>query len=359
MKDLEFPVVGTKVPNLGKKFDINSPQGRKEYFEAKVGDEISHINKYLKNGNTFIAYMLGKKNSGKGTYSKIVTEIFGKDKIGHVSVGDLVRETDDWKTFSKSKRFERLKKYYRGYVSFDDIVKSLSSRSTSKLLPTEFILALLKAHIDDMPGKCIFIDGLPRTLDQVSYSLFFRDLINYRNDPDFFTLIDIPESVIEERMKYRVVCPVCFTSRNFKLLVTSKIYYNEKTKKFNLLCDNPDCPKKGMAKMTAKEGDDAGLAPIRERLDRDEELIKKAFSIHGIPKVLLRNHVPVKVALKYFDDYEITPEYGFKWNTKAKKVEVSEKPWTIKDDSGVECYSLLAAPVVVALIKQLKEVLDL
>jgi adenylate kinase family enzyme len=358
MKNLEFPIVGTKVKGLTQKFDVNSPKSRKEYFEAKAGKEIKTIKEYL-NENSFIAYMLGKKGSGKGTYSKLMTEIFGQEKIGHVSVGDLVRETDDWKTFSKSKRFERLKKYYRGYVSFDDIVKSLSSRSTSKLLPTEFILALLKAHIDDMPGKSIFIDGLPRTLDQVSYSLFFRDLINYRDDPDFFTLIDIPESVIDARIKTRVVCPKCFTSRNSKLLITSIQGYDENKKEFYLLCDNKDCVGYGKTKMVSKEGDEKGLEPIRERLDRDEELIKKAFDLHGVSKILLRNHVPVNIALKKFDKYEITPEYVLNWNVKDEKVEVAEKPWTIKDDNGVECYSLLAAPVVVAFIKQLVDVLEI
>jgi hypothetical protein len=69
--------------------------------------------------------------------------------------------------------------------------------------------------------------------------------------------------------------------------------------------------------------------------------------------------VPVKEAKKYFDDYEITPEYSFKWNPKNKKVEVIEKTWTVKDDNGIESYSLLAPSVVVSMIKQLAEVFDL
>ena len=44
---------------------------------------------------------------------------------------------------------------------------------------------------------------------------------------------------------------------------------------------------------------------------------------------------------------------------KKKKVEVEEKPWTVKDDNGVESYSLLAPPVAVTLIKQLSKVLNL
>jgi len=371
MKNLEFPIIGThlqasKAQAIGgqakvvrKKFDLNSPDGRKAYFNAKVGDELKHIKKYLDGGNTFITYMLGKKNSGKGTYTKIVAEIFGKDKIAHVSVGDLIREIDDWESFVKTQRYNRMKKYYRGYVSWDDAVKAHLGRSQSKLLPDEFILALLKAQIDELKGKCLFLDGLPRNLDQVSYSLFFRDLINYRDDPDIFVLIDIPEEVIAERIKYRVVCPICKTSRNIKLLITNNIEFDRKNNKFYLLCDNPDCAGNGKTRMAGKQGDDQGLDPIRERLNNDENLLRKTFELQGVAKILLRNHVPAKDANKYYDDYEITPEYVLTWDENKRKVKVTEKPWTIKDDNGIECYSLLAAPVVVALIKQLKEVLDI
>jgi hypothetical protein len=111
--------------------------------------------------------------------------------------------------------------------------------------------------------------------------------------------------------------------------------------------------------MEKKEGDELGIELIRTRLIEDEQIIKDVFSLHGIPKILLANSIPVSEAKKYFDDYEITPEYSFKWDEKKKKVEILEKSWTIKDDNGVESYSLLAAPVMVSLIKQLVEVLEI
>jgi adenylate kinase family enzyme len=355
MKGLEFPIVGAKVKGLDKKFDLSSPQGREKYFQAKCGSEIKKIKDYLTEG-TFIAYMIGKKNSGKGTYSQIFTELFGADKIALVSVGDLVRKThEEWNSFIETKNYERLRKIYRGYISFDEAVDALLGRSQDKLLPTEFILALLKLKIEDLKGKSIFIDGLPREIDQVSYSLYFRDLINYRDDPDVFVLIDIPESVIDKRIKYRVVCPECHNTRSPRLLPTSKIGYNQKTKEFYLICDSPRCS--GTKRMISKEGDSLGIDPIRPRLEKDEDIIKRIFSLHGVPKVLLRNHVPVAEAEKYFDDDEITPEYSYSWEEKEKKVLVNEKSWTVKDDNGVESYSLLAAPVVVTLIKQLPDTL--
>ena len=85
----------------------------------------------------------------------------------------------------------------------------------------------------------------------------------------------------------------------------------------------------------------------------------QAFLLHGIPKVLLRNSVPVEVAKEYVDDYEITPVYEYEWVETEKKVKIKEKPWIIKNDQGKESYSLLAPPVVVSLIKQLVETFNL
>ena len=111
--------------------------------------------------------------------------------------------------------------------------------------------------------------------------------------------------------------------------------------------------------MVSKEGDELGIKPLKKRLVLDEELMEKAFSLYGIPKVLLRNSVPIKEAEKFVDDYEITPEYTFEWSEKEKKVKIKEKPWIILDDEGIPSYSLLAPPVVVSLIKQIVEVLGI
>jgi adenylate kinase family enzyme len=352
MKGLEFPIIGTKSADVTKKFDINSPAGRKEYFEAKAGAEISKIREFLQN-RTFVANMVGKKNAGKGTYSKLFGEIFGMDKIAHISVGDLVRDSHaNWVEFEKSPEFADLKNHYRGFISFDEAIERLHGRSQSSLLPTEFVLALLKFEISKHKGKSIFLDGLPREMDQISYALYFRDLINYREDPDLFILIDIPEAVIDERIKYRVICPNCKTSRSVKLLPTSKIGYDEDKKEFYLMCDNPDCGTN--ARMVGKEGDEQGIDPIRKRLEKDEEIMKLIFGIHGIPKVLIRNNVAVSEKDKY-DDYEITS--AFSYEKKGDEIITKESAWTFKDDNGVESVSLQASAAVVTMLKQLPEAL--
>ncbi|MFH0856311.1 MAG: nucleoside monophosphate kinase [bacterium] len=282
-------------------------------------------------------------------------EIFGEDRIGHISVGDVVRDVHSYinDADKKNELMEYLKKNYRGYISIDDAINALISRDTKNLLPTEFILSLVKKEIDKMPKKTLFIDGFPRELDQVSYSLYFRDLINYRDDLDIFAAIDIPESVIDQRMKYRVVCPKCKTPRSLKFLPTTKIGYDEEKKEFYLMCDNPEC---ASARMIGKEGDSLGIETIRERIELDDKLIRKVFSLHGVPKIFLRNAIPVEEAVDLVDDYEITPEYVFS-SDENKNITTKEIPWIIKDDNGRDSYSLLSAPVIVSLLKQLANIL--
>jgi adenylate kinase family enzyme len=357
MKGLEFPIVGTKVQGLTKKFNLSSPEGRKAYFEAKVGREIKLLKVFFQD-RTFIAYMLGKKNSGKGTYSTIFREIFGGNRIVHISIGDVVRSVHSELETKKGRRDieNYLKKNYRGYIAVSEGIEAILNRSQEKVsVPNEIMLTLIEREIDKHQGKSMFIDGFPRTLDQISYSLFFRDLMGHRDDPDVFVLIDIPLSVIDARIKTRVVCPTCGTPRTTKLFLTPYIDFDKAKKEFYLMCDNPGCKK---ARMVKKEGDEAGIGPIMGRLNADEEILRKAFGLHGVPKVFLRNHVPVGEARKYFDDYELTPEYVLSLDEYGK-VKVAEKPWVIADDNGAKCNSLLPAPVVASMIKQLVKALEL
>ncbi|PIQ69691.1 hypothetical protein COS55_02295 [Candidatus Shapirobacteria bacterium CG03_land_8_20_14_0_80_40_19] len=351
-----FPVFRTKIPGKDKVFDLSDPKQAEGYFQYKAGNEIAKLKKYFEE-NTFIAYLMGKKNAGKGTYTKQFTSLFGTDKVAHISVGDVVRGVDEEMADPSKKEalIDYLKKNYRGFFSLEEIIKSQEDRGTGKpLLPTEYILALLKREIEKSGHKTLFIDGLPRTLDQVSYSLFFRELIGYRDDPDMFVLIQIAESIIDERLKYRVVCPKCHTPRNYKLLVTSRIGYDKEQKKFYLKCDNPGC---GGERMVTKEGDELGIETIRDRLVSDGELIDQAFSLYGVPKILLRNDVPVAEAKEKVDGYELTPEFVL--SLENEKVAVSTKSWIVKNDEGIDSYSLMPQAVVVSMIKQIVEALEL
>ncbi len=353
---MDFPIFKTKKEGIDRKFDLSDPKERREYFDAKAGKEIEKLRKHIEK-NTFIAYLMGKKNSGKGTYAKMFAEAVGSDRIDHFSVGDMIRDIDQELKGEKREKFiEFLKNDYRGWASVEDILDILEGRDTKSLLPTDLILTLVKREISEREKKVIFIDGFPRDMDQISYSLFFRDLIGYREDPDFFVLIDVSNNIIDERIKWRRICPLCKTSRNLKLLPTSKIEYDKEKESFNLYCDNPEC---SGAKMVSKEGDEKGIEPIKERIEMDEKLIKQAFSLTGIPKILLRNAVPVDLAEQYTDNYELTPEYQYQWDKENSKVTVKEVPWIIKDKKEVDSYSLMAPPVVVSLICQMVDHFDL
>ncbi|HBC72532.1 MAG: hypothetical protein UX91_C0003G0081 [Candidatus Amesbacteria bacterium GW2011_GWB1_47_19] len=358
MKGLEFPLVGTKVAGLTKKFDLTDLHSRREYFEAKTGKEITKLKDFLETG-VFMAFLVGKKASGKGTRAGMFAEVFGWDKVALISAGDIVREVHgELKTASGRKDVQDyLEKNYRGYISVNEGIKAILGRSQDRVsVPDEIMLALMKREIAKHPGKAIFVDGFPRTLDQISYSLFFRDLARFRDDPDVFILIDTPLSVIDERIKYRVVCPKCKISRNIRLHITRDIDYDSDSGNFVMHCDNPSCQR---AVMIAKEGDNLGVEPIKGRLETDEKVLRSVLGIHGVPKVTLRTHVPVEKANSLFDEYEFTPEYVLSKDLKSRKVRVDEKIWVVKDDNDVASYSLVAAVDVVLMIKQLADILGL
>ncbi|MBN1262809.1 MAG: nucleoside monophosphate kinase [Candidatus Pacebacteria bacterium] len=356
-KTIDFPIFKTKTPGVTGKYDFSDPVARQAYFEAKAGNEIERLKKFFAAKGTFIAYLLAKKAAGKGTYARMLVEIFSPDYLVHLSVGDIVRSVDE-EVSDQEKRADLekfLKSHYRGYQSVEGVFADQKNRDTKGLSHSaETILALLEREISRLGKKSFLIDGFPRNLDQVSYSLFFRQLVGYRDDPDFFALIQIPESVIDARMKNRVVCPRCQLSRSLMLLPTKEVGYDEEAKEFFLKCENPDCRGE---RLMPKEGDNLGIENIRDRLDRDEELVRRALDLYGVPKVLLRNAIPVDQAREMVDDYELTPEYYYHWDPKLKKVTTLEKPWIIKDDAGIDSYSLLAPAVVVSFIKQMAETL--
>jgi adenylate kinase family enzyme len=357
---MDFPIFKTKIEGKEQKFNLTDAKERKDYFYYKAGEEIEKLKSHI-NKNTFIVYLLGKKNSGKGTYSKMLAELLGADTLSHFSVGDMIRAVSK-EIQDSARKIELemyLKKNYRGWTPLEDLIAAIEGRDTKTLLPTELILALVKREIAKRPHKTLFIDGFPRDMDQVSYSLFFRDLVGFRDDDDVMAFIDVPTNVIEERIKYRRICPICNTSRNTKLFPTACVGYDDKSEEFYLVCDNPDCSGSGRQRMVGKEGDELGIEPIKERLEIDQKLMEKAMQLHGVPKIFLRNSIPVDVAKDYADNYELTMAYDYEWDAVGKKVNVIEKPWNVVDDEGVNSVSLQAPAVAVSLIKQLVKALGI
>ena len=111
--------------------------------------------------------------------------------------------------------------------------------------------------------------------------------------------------------------------------------------------------------MVGKEGDELGVAPIKDRLETDQKLMEKAMELHGIPQIFLRNAVPAEMANDHVDDYELTAGYDYEWDAAAQKVVVKESPWKVADDNGKMSVSLQAPAVAVSLIKQLVQALGI
>src|ERR1700686_4184770 len=113
---MDFPIFKTKTTGT-KTFDLTDTSERQAYFEYKAGPEIKKLREYL-NHKTFIVYLLGKKNSGKGTYAKMFKEIVYPERIEHVSIGDMIRSFDDVlkDTVKKQELVDFLKEKYRGPV---------------------------------------------------------------------------------------------------------------------------------------------------------------------------------------------------------------------------------------------------
>lgn len=352
---MDFPLISTKIEGITETFDLDSPAGRYEYFQAKVGAEIEFIKTYLDEGNSFLTFWLAKKGAGKGTYSKMLAEVIGEERLAHISVGDIVRHVHESMADPQLKveLLEYLHQRYRGPLTVEQAIDALLGRSTKVLLPTEFILALVKREVAKLSRQGILIDGFPRGLDQVSYSLYFREIMNLEDDPDFFILVDVSDSVLNARIKRRVVCPLCQLSRNTATLITKDIEYDETTQSFYLICENPACAGFGTQRMGEKEGDALGIDGVRERLEADQALIEYASNLQGVDKIYIQNSYPVGKALDYLDEYEIAHEHVFSYNNETAEVEVKKQPWVIADNAGNEVYSVTAPAALVMFIRQL------
>lgn len=345
--EIDYSILPEKL-NSKHNFNLIYPEERKLYFNARVGEEITALKEFFEK-NTFIGYLLAPKMAGKGTYTTMLREVFG-NIFTNIGVGDLVRNADlEFRENGKeSELYSYANKYYRGVLPLDEVMNMLTNRSTSSLLPTELILLLIKREIDKIGRKSIFIDGFPREVDQISYSLYFRDLINYREDPDLFILINLPIEVINARIVNRRMCPICRNSCNLSLSPTPNITYENG--EFVLHCTNPECKNKALEK---KEGDDKGISIIEDRIIKDLQLMDMARKMHGITRIELYNALEVSKADKYINDFEKTYEYSHKFIN--GKVESFTDPFIVQDH-GKKYVSMIPAPVVVQFIRELARV---
>ncbi len=338
-------------PFTKQTYDLSSKKQRYEYFKQKAGKLIDDIKEALYKTN-IVLYLLAPKFAGKGTYTHILSEILGYDKFHHLSVGDIVRDFPETYKQEKQQMLEFLRNDYRGEIPLAQAIELTINPDLTKTLPDSFILSVLKYEISKRPKKSLIIDGFPRTQDQITYTLLFRQLIEYKDDLDMFVLINVPYSVLDARAKYRVVCPKCHNSRNLRYLPTEHIGYDKETKEFYLMCDNPTCNNE---RMRTKPGDELGIEKYKNRIIKENNLMNIARNMHGVNKIELFNAVPTDIGDKYLQKYELSMEYSYTYE--SNQVKKHAKPWVITEN-GQKYYSLEAAPATLQIIKQLHKILE-
>ena len=153
---MQFPIFKTKIEGLDRKFNLIDPKEQEAYFEAKAGKEIRKLREYLKE-KTFIAYLLGKKNSGKGTYSKMLANIIDPERISHFSIGDMIRDVDKElkdayiKSGGNPDKFDTFKK-----VNAEEDIEKIDFEATFKELPS--LKGEAKPDSDDKLDDDNFLD---------------------------------------------------------------------------------------------------------------------------------------------------------------------------------------------------------
>ena len=117
-----FPLFKTKSPKGSPSFVLDDPLERRQYFDFKADREIEKLRDYLRK-NSFVCFLVGPKNSGKGTYSKLFAEAVGPRYTRHISVGDVVRDAHKLLGGKKKDKelLEFLKKNKLFEIKFEDI----------------------------------------------------------------------------------------------------------------------------------------------------------------------------------------------------------------------------------------------
>jgi len=330
---------------------------KQDYFKRKLGNKLDKFIEQVDQGE-FVLFFLAKKQAGKGTYSKLLQDL-SKNKIVHISIGDLVREAERRAKDPEDRKelVADLKDFYKGGEDLEKVADTFANQSVeSKLLPTEMIMALIENAVKDNQGRPVIIDGFPRALDQVALSLQMREDFEKKGLPAAFVEIDCPDEVLEQRYIHRRSCPACQTPRNIKLLLTEDIEYDKEKDEFHLICDHPTCSGK-QVKMVQKQGDDQGIEAIAEKQKIVTEIMKEIKEKSGDSHITVYNSVPI-VQVTEEDMEDFTDEAELRWDPEQEHVVRTFKPMKVKNDQGEEAYSRWPEAVVVEMVDKLTGWLD-
>ena len=132
--------------------------------------------------------IFGPPGSGKGTYA---SRLMNKIGIPHISTGDLVREE------------------IRNQTPLGKKIEKYSSSGT--LVPDETITEMLKKRLASGVSKGFILEGYPRTVGQAHELDKITEL-------DAVVNLDVPDSVIVDRLSARLQCRTCGAIYNEKTM---------------------------------------------------------------------------------------------------------------------------------------------
>lgn len=139
--------------------------------------------------------LMGPPGAGKGTNAKRIASYYG---IPHISTGDMFREA--------IKNHTPLGETAQGYIN-----KGL-------LVPDDVTIGLVKERLSQADcDKGFLLDGFPRTLEQADALTKMSEEIG--RSVNHVLNIEVPESILIDRISGRRVCKVCgapYHVRNLK-----------------------------------------------------------------------------------------------------------------------------------------------
>ena len=132
--------------------------------------------------------IFGPPGSGKGTYA---SRLMNKLGLPHISTGDLVREE------------------IRNQTPLGKKIEKYSSSGT--LVPDEIITEMLQKRLASGVSKGFILEGYPRTVGQAHELDKITEL-------DAVVNLDVPDSVIVDRLSARLQCRTCGAIYNEKTM---------------------------------------------------------------------------------------------------------------------------------------------
>jgi len=124
--------------------------------------------------------IMGVQGSGKGTQAKLLADVLD---LEHISVGDIFR----WNVEHHTKLGAQVRRIV----------------AAGELVPDDVVGAVVRRRLDEHDWNYGFIiDGFPRNQPQARFFLESYDI-------DAVILLDVPDSVVEERILSRRLCSRC------------------------------------------------------------------------------------------------------------------------------------------------------